>query len=370
MNARALQRVDVAALRARARGVAWQTLLERLSIKVGRVTHNGERVTFCCPAHADRNPSANGARDQDDPIWHCPVCNAGGGIFELVAAASGINITADFHRAAEAVSAVLGEGQVPLTSGRAPSQTKAAPPPVPPRAPLDLDGELSHALLTLDHPHAKESGVIAYLEQRKLLAEAVADGWRVLSAPDVLYMLDERLAMDGDPADGDLARAGLIGLRDDGWRVDWSNHVLVIPWRTPGGLVDTIQRRQLGAAGTRYVFAANRGPRHLYGIERLMRAPADAEIVVVEGAVDALARRKLDTQGRVVLGLPGASSWLPQWASIAQGRTVRIATDDDKAGDGAAERIAADVWAAGAVRVVRERSKGMDWAQLVAAETK
>jgi hypothetical protein len=95
---------------------------------------------------------------------------------------------------------------------------------------------------------------------------------------------------------------------------------------------------------------------------------ADAEVILTEGALDALARRAFARTNRetcAVLGVYSASSpdlGLP--LDLLRGRRVVLALDDDKAGDAACVKLAqalADVTG----KLVRERPPigAKDWAE-------
>lgn len=207
-------------------------------------------------------------------------------------------------------------------------------------------------------------GVRGYLASRCLLDLAIDDRWLALDLTELRLRIEERAALGGNPTEGDLGRAGLVTLRDDGYAPAWPQHRLVIPWRTPRGEIDLVQRRVLeGSPRSKYIFPSGAGPAWPHGIERLAGAPKDAELVIVEGALDALARRALDDRGCVVLGLPGANGWRPTWAQLARDRVVRLALDADEAGDRASDAMSAGLFAAGALRVIRERPRGGDWAE-------
>lgn len=72
------------------------------------------------------------------------------------------------------------------------------------------------------------------------------------------------------------------------------------------------------------------------------------KVAIVEGAVDVLAMRALHP-AFAVLGIPGIGSWCASWASLVEGRGLRVALDRGKPGpdgiipeDRAAARIALD----------------------------
>jgi DNA primase len=294
---------------------------------------------------------------------HCFACGWSADALGLIAEVRGL-ADGDFARVVREAAELVGLAPS-APSYTAPSRPLRQPTADPPREPLSLAGELAGVLVPLDADAAAD--VRAYLTDRRLLELATADGWLALDVDELKCRIDERIALDGDPMDGDLGRAGLVRQLDDGHVPAWPGHRLVIPWRTPTGEIDTIQRRALaGAPRAKYVFASSRRPMHPYGIERL--TDDGAELVWVEGAIDALARRALDDGGRVVLGLPGVDGWRAEWAALARGRVVRIALDADEAGDRAAQRVAADVWRAGARSVLRDRrTDGADWADAWAA---
>ena len=219
--------------------------------------------------------------------------------------------------------------------------------------------------LDVDSPGAAED----FLAHRKLLALACVEGWRFLDRPELRHLIDERVALDADPFDGPIGAAGLAARAGDGVFIAHPSNRLCIFWRAPDGTIDRLQRRRLDSQKQgKYVFTANRGPLHMYGIERARDVSSTADLVICKGAIDTVARRELECgSGRLVVGVPGANAWRSEWAALACGRTVRISTDADAAGDKAAERIAAEVWNAGAVRVVRARREAGDWADQLAA---
>lgn len=183
----------------------------------------------------------------------------------------------------------------------------------------------------------------------------------------------------------------------------WKGWNLVIPWRGPDGRINALQRRRTwvwtkrGPDDTepaKYVLPW--APEWPYGSERLgyglsscihktglsvdgesvcrtasnakkARTPKELELgasgqikrgdvsghftghlAIVEGAVDTLAMRALHPSF-AVLGIPGIGSWRASWASLVEGRGLRIALDRGKPGpdgiipeDRAAARIALD----------------------------
>ena len=216
-----------------------------------------------------------------------------------------------------------------------------------------------------------------YLEERGLLAEARADGWWALPPEPRQAELVAWLAELADNGGEDVAeehrpqftRADLDAL---GWRrVPHGGARLCIPWRTPAGVVQTIQRRRLDAGEPRYVFLPGRATRWPFGVERLRDAGPGAIVALCEGALDALALRRIArSRGveAVALGLPGAATWKPEWSELCRGRRVVLAFDADAAGDKATAVLEHELVRFGC-RVSAEAPVGVkDWAATLAAE--
>ncbi|MCR4340114.1 MAG: toprim domain-containing protein [Gemmatimonadaceae bacterium] len=330
-----------------------------------------------CPVHADRTPSCSVTRGPDATLrWRCFACATTGDALDLVAAVRGLDTRRDFaavcREAAELAGVELDEDgpRRHHTPAQRPAAPRPAPEPKPEPKPTDeaLDG-LAGVLGTIhridDSPLAAD--VTRYLEGRHLLAEAKADGWFALPPAPRQGELVRWLAELGDHGAEDVApehapswkRADLEAL---GWlpRIPHGAARLCIPWRSPDGLVTTIQRRRLDDGRPKYVFPDGRGARWPYGVERLRDG---APIAIVEGAIDAVALRalcRMYSVNRDVIGLPGVTGWRDDWAELLSGREVFLALDADKAGEDAVARLA-EV-AAGAVKVLRwTPTGGGDW---------
>lgn len=91
------------------------------------------------------------------------------------------------------------------------------------------------------------------------------------------------------------------------------------------------------------------------------------QLIVVEGAIDALSVREMGWQGPI-WGLAGAGAWSPKMAEVAAKRhkTILVGLDADEAGDAMARHIAETLRDNGAKRVIRVRPKGAkDWNDLL-----
>lgn len=319
----------------------------------------GGGVLIRCPVHEDSSPSCSVTIGPDRTVrWRCFACSASGDALTLVGAVHGLDSRREFKQLLEVAAGLAG-----ITIEGSTWQPQPAPPPRPrpiqktesPAVPDSIFDEVAAALAWVGSLERDESSdVRSYLAGRGLLAAALADGWFAMG-PTAESTLRNRFSAEL------LHRCGLA---DESGRLKWPEHALAIPWRNPKGEVQTIQRRHLGTceAAKRYVFPTGRGPQHPYGIERL---PEVGPIGIVEGAVDALAKRTLDSLGwTTVLGSPGVSGWRASWDEIVRDRVVFVAFDADEAGDREAVKLGDRFHEAGAFSVRRATpTRGKDWAE-------
>lgn len=342
------------------------TLCIRLGI--GRPMKRQARgVMVLCPAHNEKTPSLSVIVRGDGTISaRCHGCGFSADALGLIAAVMQIDMRRDFR-------AVLAQGK--RLAGMTPDDDA---PRMPARRTVTSSGPSRGAIRAvasvllaagrLDASTAPQD-VLAYLNSRKLLDEAVADGWAALPARSEqaawLAMLDASLGVET------LLSSALVR-RDRAGALEfvWADHRLIIPWRSASGDVDTIQRRTIGdppGEAPKYVAACS--PLAPYGIDRLREVGRTAPVVLAEGAFDALALRALyrrDAIERGVVGLPGVAGWLQEWSELFRDRVAMIGFDADAAGDAAVERVAKDIHGAGATRIVRTRPKGAhDWAEVL-----
>ncbi len=146
----------------------------------------------------------------------------------------------------------------------------------------------------------------------------------------------------------------------------WPDHRLLIPWWSPSGWQAHLQRRLLREpveGEPREVNTGRCSAPFPYGVHALR--DDDTPVAFVEGAVDVLSMRVLCTRHRVnrsVLGLPAVSAWRGPWARLATGRIAILALGRGDVGGEVVRRIAVDVRAAGAIRVLRVVPHGgMTW---------
>lgn len=334
-------------------------LCRLLGLLDGYKRQAGGGVLVCCPAHKDRSPSCSVTHGDGGTVRvRCFACDFTGDAITLIATVHGLDTRGDFKRVLE-IGAGLAD--IPIDGAMwspdpAPKRPRMVSKPGPAAIPDSIFNEVASALThygALDRDLACTKSVSAYLTSRGILEWARADGW---------------FAMGGHSAQALACFAPEIlhrcGLTDEAGRMRWPEHSLAIPWRNARGEVQTIQRRHLGTceAAKRYVFPTGRGPTSPYGIERLTGL---GPISIVEGAVDVLAKRTLDTLGwTTVLGAAGVSGWRPAWDDLVRDRIVVVAFDADDAGEREAVKLGDRFHAAGAFGVRRATpTRGKDWAE-------
>lgn len=340
-------------------------------------------VSVRCPSHADDTASCSLTPGPDGTLRvRCFGCPLSGDVLTLIGAVAHLDLAKDFRKVLERGAELA---SVDLRSPVAPSPRRA-PPSGPPR----LADERFHAIVAsllhvgrLDRSDVARD-VSSYLEGRGLLDAALVDGWAALPPPDFQESTARMLLQVAEPitgpVEGDEALFGrreipysredieASGILDASGRIPWGENRLIIPWRSPSGVVATIQRRRLDAQkDRRYVFPRGRSPLYPYGVERVSLMPADAPVAFVEGAADVLALRALlAARGEcaLVLGLPGVGGWRSQWAELARGRVAAVALDSDEGGQSKVRKLADDLAQAGAKYLERwDSPKSKDWAE-------
>ena len=313
-------------------------------------------VLICCPAHEDHRPSCSVTVGADDTVRvRCHACGFTGDALTLIGRVRGFDPQRDFPALLEEARELAG-----APAPGAPSSPRAKSQ-APPRLSTFEFHRMATALADLGaieaHPAAR-----AFLARRGLLDGAGDEVFAV--TPPTFEKLRRAVQAAAEPVT--LAALEASGLQRK-QRLCHPANVLAIAWRDPEGRIDTLQRRRLDDGRPKYVFPSGRAPRFPFGVERLRPGVA---VVLVEGALDALARRALDGLAgidRDVVGVPGASSWAPEWGAYLEGREVGVAADADAAGDRAARMWADAAWRAGARVVRRLRPRiANDWGEILA----
>lgn len=378
-------------------------LLAALGLLEGSKRQPRGRVVLC-PHHRERDPSCSVQARDGRVVAKCHACDWRGDSLAIVAEVRGLDVRSRF-------ADVLAEGAelagIYPTTDAPRRREQPAPRPAPEPEPPALADEVFDALVTTlvaVSPVTAEPDVRAYLAGRGLLDEAEAAGWgalpvaaeqwRVLAYPIEragLVMLGERATYDEAWAAGleafrlsglaQVDKRGALVLDERGFpRCSHAAHRLVIPHRSPAGLIYAAKRRdllpkarrdQMKRAGKKppapYIATTGRPIRWPYGVEAMKDAAPDVPVMFVEGEADTLDRRvALREAGvvRVVLGVPGVSTWRPEWAAYARGRVAYVGLDTDEAGERKVSDVVRDLYAAGAGKVKRATPNGgKDWNQ-------
>lgn len=332
----------------------------RLNLEAKRC---GTAVFVLCPMHGERSPSCHLRRSESGILTaHCFSCGFGSDVLGLIAAVRGLDTRAEFT-AVIAEACLLAGLAPPEPRGRTDRRPRAPLPPLPPPpAPLPaLDDDAFDALIgALKSLCPPAPDIEGYIASRAIADAASADGWFGLPPPAAQKpIVDALRSRFGDEA---VAASGLVWRDANDAHRPWfgrfvhSGARVCIPWRTPRGSIQTLQRRALGDPGTfadgsarpKYVFARGRRPSHPYGAERV--SSDDLPIVLVEGAVDTLAMRALAAQRGFacqVIGLAGVDGWAPGAVPLVRGRRVLVGLDAGASAEKAAHAVAAQVERAG-----------------------
>lgn len=108
---------------------------------------------------------------------------------------------------------------------------------------------------------------------------------------------------------------------------------------------NTLFRAKLFAHDGRSWWLGGKGKGQIpYGLEQLSARVKPKTLVLTEGESDTLALRLAWPETIVAIGIPGASSWKPEWAVIAEGfERVYLSFDADDAGEKLSEAVKVDL---------------------------
>ena len=326
-----------------------------------RARPNSRGALVCCPVHDDRSQSCSVFRAKDGTVAvKCHGCGFSADALGFVAAVRGLDLRRDWSRACDEAARLAHVVLVEHRSKPARQHDDSSD---------TCDEQSYHAVWThaldLGSPLGTVSPAVAdYLHSRGVFADAEAVDLRGL--PEEPGPLLKALLATFERST--LEQAGLLwrggsGLIHPAWR-------LVVPWRDRLGRITFVQRRRLDNSEPRYRSPRGRSPRAPFGVDLLSAAldalGAGAEVVIVEGALDTLARRQIARhrdERLAVIGVYSASSpcvGLP--TDLLAGRRIVLALDADEAGDRACVALARELNGV-AREFVRERPpKGAkDW---------
>jgi DNA primase len=301
--------------------------------------HGADLIGRCC-FHEDKTPSLVVTPSKN--LWHClGACQAGGTVIDWVMRAEGVS----FRHAAE----LLLNDSIPLAA----SASSALPPKrssvrkLP--TPIERNAEDAKLLLqVIDYYHETllaSPEALDYLKRRGIGSEEVIKTFRLGYANRTLgYRLPQKNRVEGASMRGQLQRIGL--LRESGH--EHFNGSIVIPVIHPSGEITEVYGRKINdnlREGT---------PLHLYlpgphhGVWNAAALAASKEIILCEALIDALsfwcAGYRNVTASYGVEGF--TADHLAAFQSCGIER-VLIAYDRDEAGDRAAEKLSAQLNAAG-----------------------
>lgn len=318
----------------------------------------GAGLIVRCPKHNGVSLSVTRGADGTTRIRCFGGCGLAGDALTLIAAARGLTSFRD----------TLDEA-IRLTGGAIHAPERTEKQPRTPNLNAESYDRIAASLLELCPPLREQRDVAAYLDRRGLLDDAETVGLVGLPHDHRRGIIEPLLATFER---SDLELASILKPGED--VIPWRMHSLVIPWRDRFGRVVCLQRRRVRDGDPKYISPFGRAPRAPFGIDRLAAAlerTPSAEIIFVEGALDALARKRLArTAGEVaiVLGVYSASTptaGLP--LDLLGGRSIVLALDVDAEGEAACAKLVAALRSV-ARSLCRERpaENAKDWGDLLA----
>ncbi len=286
----------------------------------GRRGERGRKLWWCCPFHADANPSF--VIDPGKPRWKCFGCGEHGDAASLVMRLENLTFP-------EAVRRLTGGPLGPTTCRPTPRPTA---PPIP-GGPKGLPASDALALVESSQDRlwsSKGAEALAYLTHERGLTEATIRAFRVGWSPSVSL-----LSSSGRP---------------------WTARGVVLPW-FDGDRLALVKVRQPEGSTPKYAEAFRDRSSVFSGTPTTARP--GSPLVVVEGEFDALLLGQ-ELSGLAMVVTFGPASVHPDLATrdrFGGFRPCHVAHDADEAGDGAAAK-----WPARSMRV-RPPAPFKDWTE-------
>lgn len=316
--------------------IAVERLVESAGIELKRA---GKDLMGRCPFHEDREASLVITPTKN--LWHCFSCQIGGGPIDWVMKHQGVS----FRHAVELLRAAAPLHSHPHVSAQPVRQSTV--PKLP--APVQFDADDQALLLqVIEYYHQtllQSAEAMAYLEQRGIASMDCVQHFKLGFANRTLGLrLPEKNRKAGSEIRGRLQKLGL-------WRESGHEHFngsLVIPVINEHGEVTEVYGRKLLdtlRVGT---------PKHLYlpgphrGIFNETALRSSKEIILCEALIDALTFWCAGYRNVTAsYGVEGFTADHLQLFKQCGAQRVLIAYDRDDAGDRAAEKLAAQLLAAG-----------------------
>jgi hypothetical protein len=144
----------------------------------------------------------------------------------------------------------------------------------------------------------------------------------------------DSLTLDQYAAERQLSPEWLAGL---GVRTEkyWGGECLAVPYRDASGNVVATRLRTRG----RFWWPASTTLLP-YGLDRLTAAPTSKAVLMVEGESDCHATW---THEVLAIGIPGASTWKPEWAAWFADRQVYVWREPDQGGTAFVTKLTTDL---------------------------
>ena len=332
------------------REVSVQRLAEARGIKL---RGQGDNLLGLCPFHDDREPSLVISPSKN--VWHClGACQAGGSVIDWVMRAEGVSfrLAVEMLRGEHPSLAASSSTAAPPRPALGPKLDAIAEPEEPDEVVLRRVADYYHATLK-ESPEA-----LGYLEQRGLVHGELIDHFKLGFANRTLgYRLPKKLLKSGAAIRGQLQRLGI--LRESGH--EHFTGSIVVPIFDERGAVLEMYGRKITPGlrpGT---------PLHMYlpgphrGIFNAQALTHSKEIILCEALLDALTfwcagYRNVTT----AYGVEGFTKELREALCEHGTERVYIAYDADEAGNKAADKLGAELGAAGIEALRVAFPKGMD----------
>jgi DNA primase len=341
------------------REISVQRLIEHSGIALKKA---GKDLIGCCPFHEDATASLVVTPVKN--LWHCFGCGAAGGSIDWVMRKNGISFrhAVELLREGTTVSSLVADGALPS----APIKKSTVPMLA---APITLNAD-DQALLNQVVGYYHETllaspEALAYLESRGLTGQATMQAITTFKLGFANRTLGLRLPQKNRVAGADIrTRLQRIGIYRDSGHEHFNGSLTIPVLDAAGNIVEIYGRKLLDnlRAGT---------PKHLYlpsehrangrGVFNLVALTVHQEIILCEALIDALTFWVAGYRNVTAsYGIEGFTDDL--LAAFKQHGTQRvlIAYDRDEAGERGAQKVAAQLMAAGIDCFRVQFPKGMD----------
>ncbi len=285
-------------------------------------SNGGDQLKGLCPLHREKTPSF--FVKVSDGWFKCFGCGKGGGPIQFYAARHELDFSEGVRRMAEELG-VGGAGTL-VRGGRGAA-----------RILLDLPKDspatgVYGALLKLGRPLPRK--VVGYFEGRGLKV-SIVEAFQVGFIDDpgrVVAALTRRFDRSGLIESG-LFREG----REGRLRFQFVRHPLLFPILENGQPVFLQGRRfEDSSDGPKYCNLSGVSVPGMFNGDALMSLPPGSELFVCEGVIDTMT---LSQAGFAAVGVVGAGGFKNDWADSLRDFQVRVAFDNDEAGDVGGKRI-------------------------------